>query len=421
MSFDEADLEVASGKGGDGMVHFRREKYIPRGGPDGGNGGQGGDVVLEALAGLTSLSAFRRQQRFQAEEGRPGGPSDRTGKNAPDLVLHVPPGTVVRDQETGDLLADLVEAGQRVVVSPGGRGGRGNARYATSRNQAPRMAQRGEPGERHLLRLELRLIADVGIVGLPNAGKSTLLAALTRARPKIANYPFTTLEPNLGVHELEDGSVIVLADIPGLIEGAHQGAGLGSGFLRHVQRTRALVHLVDGTSPDPLADFSQINAELALFDPNLAETPQVVAINKADLPAFAEAWPRVRASFQQRGVPVHRVSALARTGLEAVVRALRTSLAQARQAEPVPRELPVFRLTPQGPDFEVLREPDGAWRVMGKSIERSAAMTYWEHEEAVRRFQRLLTRIGVDKALRGAGARTGDRVRIGEFELEWQD
>ena len=403
------------------MVHFRREKYIPRGGPDGGNGGQGGDVVLEALAGLTSLSAFRRQQRFQAEEGRPGGPSDRTGKNAPDLVLHVPPGTVVRDQETGDLLADLVEAGQRVVVSSGGRGGRGNARYATSRNQAPRMAQRGEPGERHLLHLELRLIADVGIVGLPNAGKSTLLAALTRARPKIANYPFTTLEPNLGVHELEDGSVIVLADIPGLIEGAHQGAGLGSGFLRHVQRTRALVHLVDGTSPDPLADFSQINAELALFDPNLAKTPQVVAINKADLPGFAEAWPRVRASFQERGVPVHRVSALARTGLEAVIRALRTSLAQARQAEPVPRELPVFRLTPQGPDFEVSREPDGAWRVMGKSIERSAAMTYWEHEEAVRRFQRLLTRIGVDKALRGAGARTGDRVRIGEFELEWQD
>jgi GTP-binding protein len=179
--------------------------------------------------------------------------------------------------------------------------------------------------------------------------------------------------------------------------------------------------LVDGTSPDPLADFSQINAELALFDPNLAETPQVVAINKADLPGFDEAWPRVRASFQKRGVPVHRVSALARTGLEAVVRALRTSLAQARQAEPVPRELPVFRLTPQGPDFEVLREPDGAWRVMGKSIERSAAMTYWEYEEAVRRFQRLLTRIGVDKALRGAGARTGDRVRIGEFELEWQD
>ncbi|MEX0788645.1 MAG: GTPase ObgE [Anaerolineales bacterium] len=421
MSFDEADLEVTSGKGGDGMVHFRREKYIPRGGPDGGNGGKGGDVVLEAIAGLTSLSAFHRQSRFEAQAGRPGGPSDRTGKNAPDLVLQVPPGTVVRDRETADLLADLVKAGQTVIIARGGRGGRGNARYATSRNQAPRMAQRGEPGERHTLHLELRLIADVGIVGLPNAGKSTLLAALTRAHPKIADYPFTTLEPNLGVHEFDDGATIVLADIPGLIEGAHRGAGLGSGFLRHIQRTRALIHLVDGTSPDPLADFSQINTELALFDPDLAGRPQVVAINKADLPGFADAWPGVRASFQKRGIPVHRVSALTRTGLEAVVRMIQTSLAQPRHEGPASRELPVFRLTPQGPDFEVQREPDGAWRVVGKAIERSAAMTYWEYEEAVRRFQRLLKRIGVDKALRGAGARTGDRVRIGEFELEWQD
>lgn len=422
MSFDEAEIEVSSGRGGDGMVHFRREKYIPRGGPDGGDGGRGGDVVLEATAGLNTLSSFRRRSRFEGQDGQPGGPSNRSGKKAPDLVLAVPPGTQVRESSGGVLLADLVEPGQRFVACRGGRGGRGNARFANSRRQAPRVAERGEPGETRILRLELRLIAEIGIVGLPNVGKSTLLAALTRARPKIADYPFTTLVPNLGVHTFDDSETVVLADIPGLIEGAHRGAGLGSAFLRHVQRTRALLHVVDGTAPDPLADFSQVNAELAFFDPALASRPQVVAVNKADRPEFDAAWEKVRESFRRKGYPPHRISALAGTGLAPLIAAVREALQVVPAPDAVPAaELPVFRPEPEGPDFEVQREPDGAWRVAGKGVERSAAMTYWEYDEAVRRFQRLLTRIGVDRALREAGVRPGDMVRIGEYELEWQE
>jgi GTP-binding protein len=420
MFLDEARIFVASGRGGDGAVHFRREKYVPRGGPDGGDGGRGGDVVLEVVATLNTLAAFRRQTRFHAEDGHRGGSSDKTGRDGAQIVVGVAPGTAVRDEADGALLADLVKPGQRLVVCRGGRGGRGNARFATSRNQAPRMAERGEPGEERWLRLELRLIADVGIVGMPNAGKSTLLAAVTNARPKIADYPFTTLEPNLGVAELEDGLTLVLADLPGLIEGAHTGVGLGTAFLRHVQRTRVLIHLVDGSATNPLVDFSQVNGEMALFDPGLARKPQLVAVNKLDLPEVRERWPALQAEFSSRGYQALAISALARTGL----RELMNTTAQALQQAPHPEEaeeVPVYRPGAPATSFEIRRDPDGCWRVVGKAIERAADMTYWEEDEAVRRFQRTLVRLGVEEALREVGARAGETVRIGEYELEWQD
>lgn len=420
MFIDEARILAISGRGGDGIVHFRREKYVPRGGPDGGDGGRGGDVVLEVVPTLNTLSAFRQRRRFRAEDGARGGTSNKTGRDGKPAVIAVPPGCLVWDEASGDLLGDMVEPGQRLVVCRGGRGGRGNARFATARDQAPRRAERGEPGQARWLRLELRVLADVGIVGVPNAGKSTLLAALTNARPKIADYPFTTLAPNLGVADLGDGRTLVLADIPGLIEGAHQGAGLGAAFLRHIQRTRALIHLVDGMSADPLADFSLVNAELALFDPGLKERPQVVAVNKIDLPEVQKRWPALQARFRQRGHSALAVSALERTGVHdlllAAARAVEGAPAPAR-----PEAIPVHRLEPDATAFEIRRDPDGVWRVLGKGIERAADMTYWEYDEAVRHFQRLLVRLGVEEALRQAGARSGDTVRIGEHELEWQD
>jgi len=419
MFLDEARIFVASGRGGDGVIHFRREKYVPRGGPDGGDGGRGGDVILEVSPTLNTLYSFRQQSRFRAADGRRGGSSNKTGRAGADTAVRVAPGTVVRDAATGDIVGDLVAPGQSLVVCRGGRGGRGNARFATSRNQVPRMAEKGEPSEERWLLLELRLIADTGIVGVPNAGKSTLLAALTNARPKIADYPFTTTEPNLGVASLEGGQLI-LADIPGLIEGAHKGVGLGTDFLRHIRRTRALIHLIDGSAADPIVDFSQINAELALFDPALGDKPQVVAINKMDLPQVRERWPQLEADFGARGVHPLPISALARTGLKELLSAVRDAL---QQAPPIAVEeaVPLYRPEPDPSEYTVARDPDGAWRVSGKAVERAAKMTYWEHDEAVRRFQGLLEHLGVEEALRAAGVRVGDTVRIGEYELEWQD
>jgi len=419
MFLDEARIFVASGRGGDGVIHFRREKYVPRGGPDGGDGGRGGDVILEVSPTLNTLYSFRQQSRFRAADGRRGGSSNKTGRAGADTAVRVPPGTVVRDAATGDIVGDLVAPGQRLVICRGGRGGRGNARFATSRNQVPRMAEKGEPSEERWLLLELRLIADTGIVGVPNAGKSTLLAALTNARPKIADYPFTTTEPNLGVASLEGGQLI-LADIPGLIEGAHKGVGLGTDFLRHIRRTRALIHLIDGSTADPIVDFSQINAELALFDPALGDKPQVVAINKMDLPQVRERWPQLEADFGARGVHPLPISALARTGLKELLSAVRDAL---QQAPPIAVEeaVPLYRPEPDPSEYTVARDPDGAWRVRGKAVERAAKMTYWEHDEAVRRFQGLLEHLGIEEALRAAGVRVGDTVRIGEYELEWQD
>jgi GTP-binding protein len=417
---DEARIFIASGNGGNGIVHFRREKFVPRGGPDGGDGGKGGDVILEVRETLNTLSHFRSQRHFKAKNGGSGGGNRKTGANGADVIVQLPPGTLVRREDTGDLLADMVKPGERIVLLEGGRGGRGNARFATSRNQAPRMAEKGEPGESVWLKLELKLIADIGVVGVPNAGKSTLLAAVTNAQPKIASYPFTTLSPNLGVADLDDEISLVLADIPGLIEGAHQGLGLGTAFLRHIQRTRVLIHLLDGSAPDPLADFSQVNAELALFDEKLALKPQIVAINKIDLPEVKQRLPQLEREFARKGLQPMQVSGLARIGLRELLFAAYHAL-QETEAEPIIQSVPEYRPAEDMMNFEIARDPDGAWRVSGKAIERAAQMTYWEYDEAVRRFQRLLVHMGIEDDLREAGVQSGDTVRIGEHELEWQD
>jgi GTPase len=421
MFIDQVEIHIKSGKGGDGMVHFRREKFIPQGGPDGGDGGKGGDILFEVKSTLNTLSSFRQNQKFKAEEGVKGGPTQMTGRNGKDLIIYVPPGTLLFDAETSELIGDLTAPGQKLTVLKGGRGGRGNQHFATSRNQAPRTAEKGEPAEEKRIKLELKLIADIGLIGVPNAGKSTLLSVLTNAKPKIAPYPFTTLEPNLGVANIDDNTTVVLADIPGLIEGASQGAGLGHDFLRHIQRTRVLIHLLDGLSEDPVADYSQINAELSLFDPNLAKKPQLVALNKIDQPEVQERLAEVQKKFKKLGVELMTISALARTNTrELLVQAYQT-LEETPLSEAVEVALPVYKPKEDPREFAVTREGANEWRISGTVIERAASMTYWQHDGSVRRFQKIMETLGVDEALRKAGVQEGDTVAIGEFELEWQE
>ena len=421
MFIDQVEIQVKSGKGGDGMVHFHREKFVPRGGPDGGDGGKGGDVVFEVKSTLNTLASFRQNQKFKAEDGAKGGPNQMTGRNGKDLSISVPPGTLLFDADTGELVGDLTEPGQSLTVLKGGRGGRGNQHFATSRNQAPRTAEKGEPAQEKRIKLELKLIADIGLIGVPNAGKSTLLSVLTNAKPKIAPYPFTTLEPNLGVAEIDANTTVVLADIPGLIEGASQGAGLGHDFLRHVQRTRVLIHLLDGLSEDPVADYSQINSELSLFDPNLAKKPQIVALNKIDQPEVQERLPEIQKKFKKLNVDFMSISALARTNTRELLSKAYRTLQETPIPEAVEAALPVYRPKEDPREFVVTREGAKEWRVAGAAIERAASMTYWEHDGSVRRFQKIMETLGVDEALRKAGVQEGDTVAIGNFELEWQD
>lgn len=421
MFTDQVEIYVRSGKGGDGMVHFHREKFVPRGGPDGGDGGKGGDVIFEVKTTLNTLGSFRPKQKFKAEDGARGGPSQMSGKYGKDLVIPVPPGTIIFDADTGELIGDLTGDDQRLMVCKGGRGGRGNQHFATSRNQAPRTAEKGEPYEEKRLRLELKLIADIGLIGVPNAGKSTLLTALTNAKPKIAPYPFTTLEPNLGVAEIDVDTTVVLADIPGLIEGASHGAGLGHDFLRHVQRTRVLIHLLDGLSDDPIADYSQINTELSLFDPNLGKKPQVVALNKIDQPEVQERLADLQKKFKKKKVEFMTISALARTNTRDLLIKAYQTLQDAPLPEIAEMPVPVYKPKDDPRAFEVTREGASEWRITGAAIERAAKMTYWEHDGSVRRFQKIMETLGVKDALRKAGVQDGDTVFIDEFELEWQE
>lgn len=422
MQFDEAKIYVKSGNGGDGMMSFRREKYVPRGGPNGGDGGKGGDVVLRVDPRMNTLLPFHKQVHHRAKNGERGGSGNKTGANGQDIVIDVPPGTIVRNAETSQLVADLVRHDEHFVVLVGGRGGRGNARFASSSNQAPRMAEKGEPGKEMWLTLELKLIADVGLVGVPNAGKSTLLSVMTNAKPKIAAYPFTTIEPNLGV-VLYDDQDVVIADIPGLIEGAHMGVGLGHAFLRHVQRTRLLVHLIDGESQDPIADYNQINVELSLFDHKLNNRPQIVAFTKMDLPHVQARWDDVKAQLEALGVehPM-AISSATHHNIQALTGRIFEVMAQLPEpVAPVVEDALVYELPEDDLAFEVKMEWDGVYRVVGQRIERAAAMTYWDNEAAIMRFQQILETTGISEALVEAGVGVGDTVFIGDYELEWSD
>jgi GTP-binding protein len=423
MFFDSVRIWVRGGDGGDGAATFRHEAHVPRGGPDGGDGGRGGSIHLVVDPGETSLRDYRHAHHFKGHSGGRGSGQRKHGKAGEDLVLKVPPGTGVFDDASGELVGDLVATEQTLEVARGGRGGLGNVHFATSTHQAPKHAQKGEPGEERWLRLELRLIADVGLVGLPNAGKSTLLAALTAATPKIADYPFTTLEPNLGVLDLgdEDSRRPTIADVPGLIEGASSGAGLGHAFLRHVERTRVMVHMVDGSDRDPEWSFNVIRDELEAHDPALLAKPMLVAFNKMDRPAAAEAWPAFERARKAQGIGTVAISATTGEGLAA----LRTRLAAllptaAEMAQPLePGGVVVHRFETLGDSFRVARE-DGVLTVHGRRIERIANQTNFEVEESAERFQHDLVRLGIDEELRRQGVTPGEIVRIGSTELEWE-
>jgi GTP-binding protein len=417
---DQAEIIVKGGDGGNGLVSFRREKFVPKGGPDGGDGGRGGRVILLADESSNTLRDFRHKRRFAAPSGGPGGTANRHGRNGEDLIVRVPVGTQVRrrgpDGEL-ELVADLTEPGQQAVVARGGIGGWGNARFATPTNQAPRVAQRGQRGEEATLLLDLKLLADVGIVGVPSVGKSTLLSVLSNATPKIADYPFTTLEPQLGVVEVGYNR-FVIADIPGLIEGAHEGAGLGLDFLRHIERTRILVHLLDGSRDDPLQDMDVINAELAAFSPALAEKPQIVAVNKTDIPEVSARREELRAQLAERGIEeVYFISAAARQGLDPLVKRIVAYLGET--VIPITEAPPIPVLRPQGRQrFSVLKVADG-YEVDSERAALMAEMLPLETPEGKDEFMRRIERMGIAAAVRRAGAQPGDTVRFGEVEMEW--
>jgi GTPase len=425
MFLDEVLITVRAGDGGDGAATFRREAHVPRGGPDGGDGGRGGSIYLVVDAGETMLRDYRHKHHFRADSGGRGEGSKRHGKAGRDLHLKVPPGTVVRDATTGDLLADLVSREQTIMVARGGRGGLGNVHFATSINRAPTHSQKGEPGGERKIQLELRMIADVGLVGLPNAGKSTLLSALSAANPEIANYPFTTLSPNLGVLDLDiadprDERRITIADMPGLIEGASSGAGLGHAFLRHVSRTRVLGHVVDLAAADPERDYEVIREELEAHDPKLLEKVSIVIGNKIDLSAGAENAAAFAKRRARDGIAFVAISADAGTNIDKLIVTLAELLPDAATlAQPgEPAGVVVHRFDAGPNAFEVSRE-DGAYRVIGRRIERMAAQTNFDNAESAERFQRDLARLGVEKELLKAGVATGDTVKIGKVELEW--
>jgi len=421
LFYDEAKIYVKGGDGGNGVVAFRREKYVPMGGPSGGDGGHGGNVILQADAGLRTLVDFRYRTHYRAERGQHGQGKNRHGRNAADLILRVPVGVVARDAAAGQVIADLVTGGQEVIVAAGGRGGRGNARFVTKNNKAPGFAEKGEPGEERWLILELKLLADVGLIGMPNAGKSTLLSRISAAQPKIAAYPFTTITPNLGVVGVGEENSFVVADIPGLIAGAHQGAGLGLKFLRHIERTRILVHVLDVSLPEEevLSSWQTVMDELSHYNPELARRPQVIAANKIDIPGGDTKVTMLKEHFGKLH-PVFPISAATGAGIEALLYHLASILSDLPQAAPLiePEEEKVTAFTPG--ELRIERE-GSVFIVKSLEVERRVAMTYLDNEEALSRLQVYLQHKGIETALRQAGVYNGATVRIGKFEFEYQE
>lgn len=423
MFVDQAKVFVKGGDGGNGAVSFRREKYVPLGGPAGGDGGRGGDVVFVVDEGLRTLVDFKYQRHFKAPRGEHGRNKAQHGAGAEDLIVRVPPGTTVVDDDTGEVIADLVEHGQRAVIAKGGRGGRGNMRFSTPANPAPHISENGEPGQERYITLELKVMADVGLVGYPSVGKSTLLSSVTAAKPKIAEYHFTTITPNLGVVDLGERS-FVMADLPGLIEGAHQGVGLGHQFLRHVERTRLIVHVIDMAGVDgrdPFEDYIQINKELKLYNLRLEERHQIVAANKMDLPEAKENLKRFKEKLPD--VTVFEISAATRQGVRELMYAvadLLDTLPDKLTVEEVAEveERVVFRAEKEPDPFFITKEED-VFVVSGEKIEKLVRMTNLNSYDSVQRFARMMRNMGVDDALRKHGARDKDTVRIGDFEFEF--
>ena len=424
MFLDQVTIDVKAGKGGDGMVAFRREKYVPDGGPAGGDGGRGGDVILIVDEGLRTLMDFRFNRHFKAQPGENGMSKGMHGRGSEDTYVKVPQGTTVRDAETGALLGDLIENGQTLVVAKGGRGGRGNIRFASPRNPAPEIAENGEPGQERKIELELKVLADVGLVGFPSVGKSTLLSVISSARPKIGAYHFTTLVPNLGMVTTSDGRSFAAADLPGLIEGASQGVGLGTQFLRHIERTRVILHVIDMSGMegrDPYEDYLAINKELSTYNLRLLERPQIIVANKMDMPD-AQLNKEKEDEFAD-DIPVFPISGVTRQGLDALLNATADLLEVTPEfplyEEELEEETVHYGFNPEGPEFQIDRDSDATWILSGEKIEKLFQMTNFDHDETVMRFARQLRGMGVDEALRARGAKDGDLVRIGEFEFEF--
>jgi GTP-binding protein len=423
MFIDRAKIHVKAGNGGNGMSSFRREKFVPKGGPSGGDGGRGGDAILVVDANLNTLIDFRYKRKFKADGGEHGQSSNCHGRQGGNLYIKVPPGTLVKDEATGQVLGDLTTAGQELVVARGGRGGRGNARFVSSVHRAPTFAENGEPGEELELMLELKVLADVGLVGYPSVGKSSILATVSAAKPEIAAYHFTTLSPILGVVSLREGHSFVLADIPGLIEGAHEGRGLGHDFLRHIERTKIIIHVIDVSGlegRDPIEDYHKINAELKLYNERLAARPQIIAANKMDLPDARNNYERLANFANQKGCEIFPISAATGDGLPQMMERAAQLVAEYKDEPEDSADAVVYEAKPEE-EYTVSRDDDGAYVVEGKGIEKLVAMTNFANDEALRRFQLIWRRLGIDIVLRERGITEGDTVRIRGLEFEFKD